>query len=347
MSSSDGKSTCGKSGGGGSGKGASVSASNKKECTSCEQKVDEHIKDGASDDTTGSNCNSDIDAAAEGINRVVVDDNRGSSDIEDTPRKIMNTIPDETLFQDPPPKEDCEICMLPMPFASGVSGVEKKYEPCCGKTICEGCVLASTLEVIKGNLKPWCSFCRVPLPSSDKEMMKRIEKRMKLNDPEAFRRLGVAYQFGRWGLTKNSKKALGLWNKAVELGSLGAHYELARAYHSGQGVEEDMDKAIQHYELAAITGHEEARHMLGLLEVLYGKKDRALKHFIIAARSGYDRSSKQVGEGYKRGYITKDEYASALRAYQVSADKMKSKGRVKATIISEEFKNSMKDQING
>ena len=28
-------------------------------------------------------------------------------------------ISDDKLFQDPPPKEDCPICTLPMPFASG------------------------------------------------------------------------------------------------------------------------------------------------------------------------------------------------------------------------------------
>ena len=335
MSSSDGASTCGKSVDGG-GKGESVSTSNNKECTSCEQKNGD-----CKDSNNTSSCNSDIDAVSQGISRVDISNggnntssssaanNNGTS--QDKPRIIINILPDEKLFQDPPPKEDCEICMLPMPFATGVSGVEKKYQPCCGKTICEGCVLASTLEVIKGNLKPWCSFCRVPYPSSDKEYIQRMKKRMKLNDTSAFRRLGVAYQFGQRGLTKNSKKAIEFWTKAVELGSLGAHYELAMAYHSGEGVEKDLDEANQHYELAAIGGHEGARHMLGLLEVLYGKKNRALKHFMIAARSGYDRSSKQVGEGYKRGYITKDEYASALRAYQHSCNAMKSEGRTNAT----------------
>jgi len=75
--SSDGKSTCGKSGGG-SGKGVSVSTSNKKECTSCEQKNDD---DGSSNNTSGGSCNSDIGAVAEGISRVDLSsgDNTGGS----------------------------------------------------------------------------------------------------------------------------------------------------------------------------------------------------------------------------------------------------------------------------
>ena len=57
---------------------------------------------------------------------------------------------------------------------------------------------------------------------------------------------------------------------------------------------------------------------------------RAMKHFMIAARSGYDESLKKVGEGYKAGHVTKDDYTKSLRAYQCSIDEMKSEGRTKA-----------------
>ena len=71
---------------------------------------------------------------------------------------------DEALFKDPPPKEECEICFLPMPtklitcmslppatilsvpiydFAIDNAGLADKdiqfYYPCCGKNICKGC----------------------------------------------------------------------------------------------------------------------------------------------------------------------------------------------------------------
>ena len=72
-------------------------------------------------------------------------------------------ISDEKLFADPPPKEDCQICLLPMPHASGVSKVRITYMPCCGKTLCEGCVLESEDEMNKGGMKRWCPFCRIPI----------------------------------------------------------------------------------------------------------------------------------------------------------------------------------------
>jgi len=45
------------------------------------------------------------------------------------------------------------------------------------------------------------------------------------------------------------------------------------------------------------------------------------------AGCGLEEALKEVGEGYKEGYITKDKYASTLR-YQVSQDEMKNKQRI-------------------
>ena len=39
--------------------------------------------------------------------------------------------------------------------------------------------------------------------------------------------------------------------------------------------------------------------------------NRAMKHHMIAARAGVDLSLKKVGEGYRAGHLTKDEYASS------------------------------------
>ena len=55
-----------------------------------------------------------------------------------------------------------------------------------------------------------------------------------------------------------------------------------------------------------------------------------MKHFMIAARAGFDDSLKAVGLGYKRGDVSKDEYAQTLRAYKDSQDEMKSEQRTKA-----------------
>ena len=65
-----------------------------------------------------------------------------------------------------------------------------------------------------------------------------------------------------------------------------------------------------------------------------GDHNRAYKHYMIAASAGSKPSLDDIKEGYIAGYVTKDEYANTLRAYQKSVDEMKSEARdnVKAII---------------
>jgi len=237
---------------------------------------------------------------------------------------------DKLLFQEPPPKLDCDICFLPMPFTKGVCGVTTSYMPCCGKKLCLGCIAASYEEMKKGNMKNGCPFCRLELHWSDKELLKRLDKRMKLNDVEAFYLMALYHNNGSYGLPKDYKKAVELWEKAAELGSVCAHASLAGAHHCGEGFAKDEEKGMHYMKLAAIGGHEHARYTLGIAEANNGNMDRAMKHLMIAARCGYEDSLKEVGEGYKAGHVTKDEYASTLRAYQSTLHGMKSEQRAKA-----------------
>lgn len=160
-----------------------------------------------------------------------------------------------------------------------------------------------------------------------------MKERLKLDDAEAFLKIGFhGYKHGGWGLPQNLNKAKKFINKAAKLGSIDAHFMLARAYIRGEDVEQDYEKGLYHSYLAAMGGHERGRHNLGLMnkELSNGNINHAMKHFMIAASCGYDVSMKEVGEGYKNGHVTKDEYAITLRAYKDSRDKMKSKERDKA-----------------
>ena len=255
-----------------------------------------------------------------------------SDDVDDIAESIDNmTISDINLFQDPPPKEECPICMLPMPCTNGVCGIMKVYMPCCGKYLCEGCSIAEDDEMREGNLKQWCALCRVPTPSpyTDEIFVKRLMKRANANDPSGFFVLGGIYRRGG-ELSQDATKSFEMMNKAAELGLPMAHYNVYVAYLTGYGVERDLDKAVRHLMLAAIGGDEVARHKLGIQEAQLGNMNRAMKHFMIAARSGYDDALKEVGEGYKAGHVTKDEYANTLRAHQNSRNEMKSEQRSRA-----------------
>jgi len=236
-------------------------------------------------------------------------------------------IKNKKLFQPPPPKEECPICILPMPmpFSGELDGkVRFSYQFCCGKRVCTGCIDAARKEMRKGKMKDLCLFCRVPNSHSDKEDLKRCRKRMKLKDAYAFYALGDQYYNGRWGLPRHLSKACELWNQAADLGSIQAHAGLGDAYMRGAGVEQDAEKARHHFEIAAMRGHENARHGLGGIEEGMGNNRLAMHHVMYAARCGYVDSLKCVRLAYKDGDVTKEEYAATLRAYKESYDEMES-----------------------
>ena len=257
-------------------------------------------------------------------------------------RKLQDTIwdmnkmviSDDKLFAEPPPKEDCPICMQPIPYALGLCKIYTAYQPCCGKTLCNGCVMEAEEEMDKGNLKEWCPFCRLPNPQTREELLERVKKRIDIGDDEAIDWLGAKYYHGNGGFPQNYNIAIKLWNRAADLGSAArTHNALAWAYENGEGVDKDEKRAFHHYKIAAMGGHEFARSALGDVELNRGNVDRALKHYMIAARAGHDLSLKEVSEGYKGGHVTKDEYATTLRAHQDSQTEMRSEQRTKAYVV--------------
>ena len=228
---------------------------------------------------------------------------------------------EEALFKPPPPNEDCPICFLTLPSLHRGS----KYQTCCGKIICSGCIHA--VDKMSDDVK--CPFCRVPTPTSGEEMIEMIKKRMEVDDAEAIYSLGCCYFNGRRGLPQDRAKALEFWHRAGELGNAAAYYNIGCSYDRGNGAE-NMKKAKHYYELAALGGDEVARYNLGCLEEEAGNMSTSLKHHIIAAGCGDNHSLKEIREFYTKGHATKDDYANALRAHQKYIDGIKSPQRDEA-----------------
>ena len=116
----------------------------------------------------------------------------------------------------------------------------------------------------------------------------------------------------------------------MELGFDSAYYNIGSAYLNGNGVEEDVKKAVYYYELAAMRGCPFSRHNLGAYEARCFNYDRSLKHYMIAVKDGNLGSLEIIKRMYGRGYATKDDYAKALRSYQAYVDEIKSDQRDKA-----------------
>ena len=249
-----------------------------------------------------------------------------------TCKKRAAELYDAELFKDPPPRKECPICMIPLPLGSHGAN----FHSCCGKYICMGCEYAMS----ESGAKHLCPFCRTPgfIPvddDDDNDEIKRINILMEKENVDAFNQLAGFYDRGDNGLQQDRAKANELWLKAGELGCAEAYYNLGVAYENGDGVEIDEKKATQYYELAAMNGSVSARNNLGCSEAQAGNYKRAYKHLLISAKAGDDESLDTVKQGYKNGYVTKEEYANTLQQYQKSQDEMKSDARDKVQAFYE------------
>ena len=245
-------------------------------------------------------------------------------------KKRAAELHDEALFKEPPPREDCPICFLPLPFGSN----DRKFHSCCGKLICNGCIYA--MWVNDGD--ELCPFCRAPTPTTNAETFKRLKKLVEAKNAYAFFVLGGYYATGD-GVPHDIEKSNELWLKAGQLGCSDAYHNLGVAYNNGRGVEIDKKKAKHYYELAAMNGCVRARHNLGCMEGRTGNDHRAYKHCMLAAKAGHKESLDKAKQGFMDGYVTKDEYANTLRAYQKIQDEMKSDDRDKAEEFYQHIEN--------
>ena len=221
-----------------------------------------------------------------------------------------------------PEGDFCPICTLPIPLRMDEHSV---IEICCMKSICKGCSLASQKRGMVD-----CAFCRTPIAKNDDEKLAFIRARVEKKDPEAIHFLATKYNHGHLGLRKNLRKAVKLFTEAAELGSVDALFSLGYAYKHGQGVEADEEKSAEFYKKAAMQGHVDSRCNLGMYEANRRNLDRAVRHWLISAKMGHWNSLTVIKDSFMRGYATKEEYAEALRGYQVAIEEMKSHDRDKA-----------------
>ena len=238
---------------------------------------------------------------------------------------------DLELFKQPPTiDEECPICFLRLPFLD----TGKRYQACCGKLICSGCIHAVELS----DEDALCPFCRTPTPYTDEETINLLLKRVDSGDAEGINNLGFYYSVGMNGLPQDDKKALTLFHRAAELGNITSHYNIGNVYRLGKGVGRDMKKAEHYYELAAMRGLVEARHNLAVIEKNRGNMERALKHYRIAVEGGSNNSLKEIRKLYSKGQASKEEYTQALRVYQEYLSEVKSRQRDEAAAAREDYK---------
>ena len=258
-------------------------------------------------------------------------------------QKRAAELHDEELFKEPPVvEEECPICMLPLPL----QGTKIMFTICCGKYICRGCMHAQIKQDVMSGKKcdeaGICAFCRshYSVAETEEQTIARIRKFAHNGNPNAMKELGVYFLDQSIRLPNETANAKELLLRAGQLGN-------ARAYHvlGNVHVEEGDHKRGQHFwELAAMMGNAEARYQLGLIENDHGNHQRCVKHILMAARSGHDEALDAVREGFLKGGIySKDEYDSALKAYQKLHEERRSEMRTEADVYR--AKRSLRNDI--
>ena len=227
---------------------------------------------------------------------------------------------DEILFKQPEGTHfgDCPICCVPFPL----DPLKSRMQACCSKMICIGCSYSSIVRHWEEKRLRTCPFCRHIVPDTLEESDKIRTKRVEANDPTAIR------QLGRKHLDEGDyDSAFKYLTKAADFGDAMAHYELSVMYRDEEGVEKDEKREIYHLEEASIAGLPLARYSLAFHEAKNGRIERAVKHLIIAASLGEDNSINGLKEYYKSGFVSKDDFAAALRAHHAAVDATKSPQR--------------------
>ena len=242
---------------------------------------------------------------------------------EEECKKRAAELHEEILFKQPESRHygDCPICSLPLP----IDPKKSVLMSCCSKSICVGCCYAYKKREFEGRRQPKCPFCRTALPDTQEEWDGRLMKRIEANDPVAMSQMGTRrYEVG------DNENAFDYWTRAASLSDVEAHYQVSVVYRIGHGVDKDMKRSLHHTEKAAIGGHPDARHSLGCLEAENGRMDRAVKHWIIAAKLGSDLSLENVKNAYRDGYISKEDFAAALRGHHAAIKATESDQREEA-----------------
>lgn len=237
-------------------------------------------------------------------------------------KNTSDRLRDKSLFKEPPPKDDCPICFVPMPSAYQKIA---SFHPCCGKIVCKGCVHSCARSSTSGDYK--CPFCNAEIEDDNKKRHMQMKKRVKANDVNTLTELGCFYFNGSFGLEQDCNKAFELMTRAAELGSIRALYAIGTAYFLGEGVDIDRENAKHYFELAAMAGHELARFDVGRMENDCGNAKRAIKHWVISASAGHDNSMKAIRSSLEQGLVERDEYKLTLKAYIDSSTEMRSETR--------------------
>ena len=135
--------------------------------------------------------------------------------------------------------------------------------------------------------------------------------------------LGGAYYFGE-GVAQDLRKAVRWYRAAAEQGHAPAQYNLGVAYDYGEGIAKDQREAVRWYRAAAEQGHSKAQFNLG--EAYYFGEDiaknrrEAVRWTRAAAEQGLAAAQFNLGLTYATGEGIAQDQREAVRWWRAAAE---------------------------
>ena len=243
-----------------------------------------------------------------------------------------------------PPRDECPICLLPLPVRSD----DIVHRSCCNSKICKGCINEHAKVLAKGGafrmpamfealkVLSSCPLCRSQpfkeeLTGKDEDMRRLQKKLAKAGSHEAMYAIGLDYYNGEKG--KVDKVEGFKWiERASNAGNAKVSHFLADFYREGNGVDKDIAQAIKLFQTATEGGSVLAFAAMGDMFYEMGDIENAMLSYRKAAICGLDDEDlfKEIRDGFRAGFITKEEYAFTLREHQKVSNEMKSASRTEA-----------------
>jgi TPR repeat protein len=135
--------------------------------------------------------------------------------------------------------------------------------------------------------------------------------------------LGVSYERGQ-GVSKDLAKAVALYQQAADQGNSDAQTSLGRLYYAGQGVPKDLGKAAELFEKSADQGNAFGQMYLGHLyrngQGVAQDWQKAAELYQKAADQGNAFAQDYLGQLYQNGQGVPKDLAKAAELYQKAAD---------------------------
>ncbi|MBP2235255.1 TPR repeat protein [Sinorhizobium kostiense] len=145
------------------------------------------------------------------------------------------------------------------------------------------------------------------------------ERASNLGSVRAAWQLGDLYYNGR-GVTEDKAKAHALYLKAASAGDVTAVWAVGLDYQEGSGVEKDIDEAIRWF-----ASVESGLTYRALGQLYWWELENfavALKWYRKASELGDSRARRSIGHAYARGEGVPQDYAEALKWYEFAVGEL-------------------------